>query len=317
MGRGVVCDPSSIVVPVMFCSLSRKLVCLALVGTAPAVFAQNEAGATEVDPPNAVGEGEEEEDELDEDDLEFRRRKAAYRPRMNYLTSGRCRFDWSLEPKRLMPGQTGLLKIMMVLESNAVMRSGSDLKASQREPAGSLSLGDLTLSPPRLSKLAKAYQGQPIYDDWALLEMPITMSSEAPMGSRQAAVVEAVFELHDGVSGTSMGSYHKLVRVQCEVGLAADPVVDVGGKGPSGPVARPDKAAGGAVAVESAKLAAPADAIERPPVTGQAASVDEEALPKAQPETVESPVAEESGSFLLVAGGLMAAVLLLLLIRRR
>lgn len=293
----------------MHSSLFSVLLGLILVGASSLAFAQNESRAREVDPPTTRSETEEEEEEeLEEWEIDFERRKAAFRPKRNHSSRGRCRFDWSLQPEQLMPGQTGVLKIMMIMESNAVMRSAADLTASQRAPAGNLALGDMTLGPPRISKLAKAYQGKPIYDDWALLEMPITMAADAPPGSQQAALVEADFELHDGVSGTSMGRYRKVIRVTCTVGAE----VQESATGPSGPSGGPEDAAR-SVSGDPTALAGG----ESQPATGQAVQVDEEAS-GSSPQPDGGFATEGSGTSLLVGAVLIVGVgLLLLLFRRR
>lgn len=294
----------------MNCSLLSKLLGLALACASSVALAQNESGAREVDPPTTRSETEEEEEEeLEEWEIDFERRKAAFRPKRNYFAGGRCRFDWSLQPEKLLPGQTGVLKVMMIMQSKAVMRSGSDLKASQRQPAGRLVLGDVTVSPPRISNLAKAYEGKPIYDDWALLEIPITMAADAPLGSRQTAVLEADFELHDGVSGTSMGRYQQLIRVHCEAGTVSDPEVQEPGTSPPAPSGASEEAgrAGSPERMASA---------EDESLPGQAAQLDAEGASSSRPQGGDLP-AEGSGTGLLVGAVLIAGVVLLLLFRRR
>ena len=290
----------------MLLLLARPVFFLWLVSAVSAALGQGPVESEEVGAERQ--EVEEEEQSAEERDREDRARR---RSMINYHARGRCRLDWSMTPKRLLPGQVGVLRVMMVLESRAVMESGDSLQVAQKAPVGHLSVGELTLGPPRLSRMAKAYEGQLVYDDWAQLEFPVTMALDAPLGSMQEAGLEVLFELHDGNSGTSMGRYHQLVRLKCEVGSVPDPEV----VGPR---------RGAAALVDGSVGSRPSVAQARPaPVVGHAAAGFES--PTGATSTMdpgvagpgpvsakgpEQPAAENSSGRLLIALPVLLAVLL-------
>lgn len=238
---------------------------------------------------------------------------------------GQCRFDGAVAPKRLMPGQTGNLRVTMIFEGDAVMTSPSALQL--KAGPGSMELASWTLQPPTVARVAPAYLGQQVYDNWALIEAQVVMPSNARMGEKRNVVLEVEFDLHHGTSGQSLGHFRETVAIPCEVGLANSPAVAVrtgqaGAGTPVDPSAAPVEAKGpGADAQPQAtKPANPSPS---------AADLTEPAkVGSANPSQNEPEVASEGGleaegaspSGWMLGGGAAAAflgVLLALLLRRR
>lgn len=140
---------------------------------------------------------------------------------------GRCRFEVSVAPDRLMPGQTGTARIVMVLEDDSVLQSADELQVVVPEPPAEgtchLTLGPAKVHPPKAATVATAYRGRAAYDEWVLVELPVTMSSHAPMGSTQSAAVEVRFRLHEGSTGRRFGEYQSPLSIVCEVGVSPNP----------------------------------------------------------------------------------------------
>jgi hypothetical protein len=240
---------------------------------------------------------------------------------------GHARFDGAIQPRRLMPGQSGKLLVTMMLEGDSVMPSPSTLTMTAAQ--GGMGLGSWTLLPAQVGRIAPAYMGQPVYDNWAVIEATVTMPTDARIGEKRNAVLELEFDLHSGATGQALGHFRESVTVPCEVGVAANPAVLGGVPAGVGAVAQP--AAEPVKKVEDAKgeVAAPQSAANSGSRSPQAADLtDPTPTPTAPPVDTEvgssaelAPSAEEStkDSLLFVGGGAAAVIVLvaLLLMRRR
>jgi hypothetical protein len=142
---------------------------------------------------------------------------------------GQCRFTVSVAPAKLLAGQAGTVSIVMILEADSVMESATDFRIEYHDAAVAakslLRLGTAQIMAPRPAKLAAAYRGRLVYDNWAKIELPIAMAAEAPLGSIQTIDIDAHFRLHDGSTGALFGDYCNALTIACEVGAVADPAV--------------------------------------------------------------------------------------------
>lgn len=248
---------------------------------------------------------------------------------------GHCRFDLAADPARLAPGQSGLLKLTMVLEGDAVLLAPANLQPSFAPNQGPLTLGSFSVRPATTAKVAAAYRGQQVYDNYAIVEIPVTMAPTAQMGGKFPVSVAFQFELYHGTQAVPLGNFTDSARTEIECGIAPNPnvVIPVGGTDRPAPAAAEPAAAVPAEAGKAGDGAGPASAKG---ATIEAASTGLEARgpagagPKAgdvrpagdAPEGVDEagPRVDVGGnSLLLYVGG--AGVLLLLvsvlLLRRR
>jgi len=239
----------------------------------------------------------------------------------NMSPKGRCRFDLSIKPDKLLPGQTGKATILMIFESDAVMEASAGLSLEPVQTQSLLAFGAMTMLPAQLSSVAEAYRGRPVYDNWAMIELPITMSLDAPIGSRQLASFNASFQLHEGATGLPLGEFQQRLTLMCDVGRALDPQVQ-------------------ALARRSAARAEPAEVVQRPgsaadpdhseppartdPAASVAVSADPDPTGDRDPQPgvapAPSPGAVGAWSWLLVSmvgGGALLALLLILAGRSR
>lgn len=189
---------------------------------------------------------------------------------------GHCRFELSIKPERLLPGQSGIGKVLMIFQGDSVLEESARFQVDSLQTQSLLSVGPMTRLPASLSTVAEAYRGRPVYDNWAIMEFPITMSPDAPMGSRQMHTLKASFELHDGKTGQSIGDYEQRISFSCEVGAKADPhVLGLGTR-----AAAQDDAGDVVVAAETVRTDASSLARERGTVV---ADVAEGQVPAADP----------------------------------
>lgn len=142
---------------------------------------------------------------------------------------GQCRFTVSITPAKLMAGGSGTASILMIMEGDSVMESPTDFRidfADAEVAAKSLlRSGAAVVMPPQSATLAAAYRGRQVYDNWAKIDLPITMSAEAPTGSIQTLDVEAHFRLHEGSTGRLFGDFCYPLTIPCEVGTVPDPAI--------------------------------------------------------------------------------------------
>lgn len=237
---------------------------------------------------------------------------------------GHCRFDGSVQPRRLLPGQSGKLLVTMMLEGDSVLTGPEGLKVTSA--AGSMALDAWKLLPATVARIAHAYKGRPVYDNWAVIEGTVTMPTEARLGEKRNVVLQLELDLHSGSNGEFLGHFVDSVTVPCEVGVAANPVVSAvvpaGSAAQAGPKSAPSEA-------EKPVASTPAPEVAAANQSPQAAELTDPVPAQSQPADAQdmgssaelAPSVEEStkDNLLIVGGG--AAVLILViavfLLRRR
>ena len=238
------------------------------------------------------------------------------------VTSGAgafCGFQVSVSPAKLMPGQSGTLKVLATLRGNTVLPSPAPIEMVGPQQQGKVTLGGLTPQPAAPGRLAAAYLGRPVYDNYAVFEVPVTMAADAPLGSKHVAAVDMRFDLYDGNSAQPIGRFVDRVSMEIEVGKVADPEV----RGQSQAAAVPESAPVAGQPTPPAAGGAP-DAGGPAPLAGRVLVADP--APSAPPATVDvpatdapQPIVEESGGVpvLVLAGGAVAAIVVGMLLLRR
>ncbi|HEX5051080.1 MAG TPA: hypothetical protein VFZ65_04860 [Planctomycetota bacterium] len=238
--------------------------------------------------------------------------------------SAYCKFMAAVKPAKLMPGQTGVVVVSAILLGSAVLPAPAPMEMVAAPQQGLLSLGRMTVLPPDAGKLAKAYIGRPVYDNYAVLEVPITVSPEAEVGKKQVVSIDMRFDLYDGNSAQPVGRFFDRVTTEVEFGRVADPVVK-GFQGASTPevgVSAQIAAEPGASTSKPARDEPPARVVQGAdptlPEPGKAAP-EVATLPEPRP----TPPLDAGDSALplplplLVGGGALLGLIVLLLARRK
>lgn len=233
---------------------------------------------------------------------------------------GHCTFSTSLQPERLMPGQTGTLVVNMIFQGDAVMPATVPCTVRTQGGPPNLTFGTAQLDPARAGgKLSKHFAGQPVYDNWATIRVPATLASTVKVGQKVQGSLELKFDLYSGNTGQPIGRFLDNVAVTIEAGAAPDPVVVT--------AAVASREQGGAA--KSSGEAVPSK--ESPAVQPSAPSTSAQAAPQAvgsqakvpvaddTPVGAEPPTGQAAGSSLgvIVAGALALVVVVALLMRRR
>lgn len=240
------------------------------------------------------------------------------------VTSGAgayCRFQASLVPAKLLPGQSGMLKVLATLQGNAVIPAPAPMEMVGLMQQGSVVLGPLSPLPAEPGRLAAAYLGRPVYDNYAIFDVPVTMAADAPLGSKHVAAVDMRFDLYDGNTAQPIGRFVDRVSLTIEVGAVPDPQV----RGLAAPDAAPAAVAPAAAPPADAPSVGAAGGAAKLPVDGQVRTP--EPATTAPAAAVEAPAgdgpvpsadgAEGVPMPLLLGGGVALAVLGILLLRRK
>ncbi|MBL8738019.1 MAG: hypothetical protein JNL12_16415 [Planctomycetes bacterium] len=234
--------------------------------------------------------------------------------------SAHCRFHTSFRPAKLMPGQTGTMLVTMTFHGSTVLPAPPAIEMISGPRHGPLTLGALAVRPAELGRLASGYLGRPVYDNFAVFEIPVTLTGEAPIGSRQPVSVELKFDLYDGVSAQPIGRFVDRAIGEVEVGQQPAPKVALptrSGISAAAPV-RPEP-----VATIPGSAAAPVKANGPAALTGRVGEVaNEQPVGPAATESSGSlplPVAVEEGLPLLpiLGGAVLLLGVVILLVKKR
>lgn len=232
--------------------------------------------------------------------------------------AGFCRLEGSVTPKSLLPGETGKLRIVMMMENGAVLPAPPRLVVEQT-PGQGMEVGAMTMEPARIGRLEKAYLGKPVYDNWAVLEMPVTMSRTAALGQQMASAVDLDFDLFQGATGNQIGTFRDRVVFRCQVGLALNPAIQSVGHAPAVGDPHPAETSPSPVApAAAANSATPPVAPDR--ITAHASVPAPGPTAPSNPGSEPPPMTaqEASNSTVLVVGAVaLFAVIGLLLLKRR
>lgn len=136
-----------------------------------------------------------------------------------------CRFVPALKPAKLLPGQSGTLVISALFNGQAVMPSPAPMELLGGNRQGVVTLGGLSVQPAEMGRHASAYLGRPVYDNYAILEIPVTVAPDAPLGTKQPVSIDLRFDIYDGASAQPIGRFVDRINAEVEVGRVPDPAV--------------------------------------------------------------------------------------------
>lgn len=233
--------------------------------------------------------------------------------------SSLCRFHVAMKPARLLPGQSGTLLITATLQGSAVIPSPAPVELMSPAQQGLVHFGALVVRPADLgSQLAPGYIGRPVYDNYAIFELPVSLAGDAQIGKKYPVVVDIKFDLYDGNNAQPLGRFLDRATAEIEAGAVVDPIVSMPTKS-SEPIA-PTPVSGVAEAIKPASAPAPQPSslsgsqgkpLESPAVPTAPVSSGEATLP---------PVDDGDGGLPILPiaiGGALLLGVVLLLVRRR
>lgn len=239
--------------------------------------------------------------------------------------SAYCRFVAAVKPQKLMPGQSGVIVVSALLNGQAVLPSPAPMEMIGARQQGFVSLGEPGFHPADLARQAAGYAGRPVYDNYAIFEVPVTIAADAKVGDKQAVVLDLRFDIYDGASAQPIGRFVDRAHTEVEVGRPADPIVQGGAA--RGPASEASGATSTAPAPANAGAAPAPAASEEQVLRGQepavpAAPIDS-APAESQPPAGDagwSPPADDGGMLPLpvwIGGGALLLVIVLMLARKK
>jgi len=233
---------------------------------------------------------------------------------------GQCRFVAACRPPKLMPGQSGTLLITAILQGAAVLPAPLQMTMTPRSAPESVAVGDMMARPAQPGVMAKGYLGRPVYENTAILEVPITMGNEAKLGSKQPVALDLKFDIYDGSTAQIVGRFVERVSANVEVGQYIDPVVAGRKAKPTIEVSEPAIKVDDPVAPPEAKT--DRDPIEVTNTAGNVPQPDNNVVDDGPEEAVgsgELPSTEEDGMpiALIAGGGAFLLIIVLLMMRKK
>ena len=235
------------------------------------------------------------------------------------ITSGAsafCRFYATVKPTKLMPGQSGVVSVAAILLGDAVIPSPPPMELIGAAQQGVIGVGAMSFQPAQPGKHAKGYLGRPVYDNYAIFEVPVTVSSDAEIGKKQRVAIDMRFDLYDGNSGQPVGRFVDQVSTEIEIGRALDPAVAMARDGAARSSAKT------AVEPSAQQVTEPKPqprVLEGEVITPAAAPTP---VPQQPEDAPEIPVGVDTGETLLplpmlVGGGVLLLGIVLMLARRK
>lgn len=227
----------------------------------------------------------------------------------------------SFQPRRIAPGAVGEAHLVLSMQRDTVLQVGG-LKLEYPREQGPVRLGDWTIDEPALGLEPGPFRGQPVYENYAQVVIPISVAAGADHKS-YPVILQVIAEVTDGKTGANRGESQAPARAELDVGppLATPTVAQATRTSPrAGPAVQTpvedDDPVGDMTDDAGESPSAPAIEGERAaavPATGDSPVAQD--APPAGP----LPVDEGSGSILWIGGG--AGLLLLLVtalaLRRR
>jgi hypothetical protein len=110
----------------------------------------------------------------------------------------------AVRPRRLAPGETGTLHVVVTLRPGRVVLPDAHIVLSVKEGKGPWVLGSTQVKPARLAEYAKHYAGKPVYDDTIEFEVPLTVAEDAKHQKVNLAGYVQL-DVTDGGNGESLG----------------------------------------------------------------------------------------------------------------
>ncbi len=107
-------------------------------------------------------------------------------------------------PRRLAPGESGALVVVVALNTPAIVPGGAAVGLEYQVKQATLDLGSYAVMPPNLGTLDTKFKGQPVHDNTLTIEIPISVDDQAHRGDVPVAFSLKTM-LVNGTTGQPMG----------------------------------------------------------------------------------------------------------------
>lgn len=123
----------------------------------------------------------------------------------------------STKPRRVAPGESGVLYIMLTFKSDAVMAGSAKTNVKYAQRYGPMTLAQWELSPAKPSRYYEKLESQPVREDSAVISIPFSVDADAKHRKyRLAFTVES--DLMHGLRAQDLGEFVMRVSGNVEVG---------------------------------------------------------------------------------------------------
>jgi len=108
-------------------------------------------------------------------------------------------------PRRLAPGESGLLVVVLALHTPAVIPGDAAVSLTYEPRQGPLSLGTFSVLPATPGTLETKFKGQLVHDNTLTVEVPLTIAPDAGFGEASVSLNLAT-TVANGSTGVGMGA---------------------------------------------------------------------------------------------------------------
>jgi hypothetical protein len=135
------------------------------------------------------------------------------------------------KPHRIAPGGTGTVHLILAMMDSSVLLPGARLEILYPGQSGPIRLGAWAIDPPLPGTLPTQFRGQPVYDNTAIVRVPIQVDPGAQYGDYMIGFTVTA-QITDGETGQVRGTFYGSSRGTVKVGdpLPA-PIPQVGAAG--------------------------------------------------------------------------------------
>jgi len=238
---------------------------------------------------------------------------------------GQCHLVGSVQPKRVLPGSSGTLVVVMVMESDAVLVAPPPVTFQIPPDQGPVHLGQPQFHEAKTAStaLAPGFQGRAVYEDTAIFEVPFTVAGDTKFGKYPVGVC-LEFDLNLGRTAQLIGRFVDHTSIEVEVGIPVQAVaaMPTGAKGQApGQPAGTDQTRDGTGSTPAVPKSGSHGG--NGPIQGNIAAAPVAELPSpptSAPEPQDShPIGSQDGNMLglIAAGGVLVLVLLAIVLARK
>ncbi len=128
-----------------------------------------------------------------------------------------CRASVSSKPRRLTPGRSGMVKVLVTIGGDFLAQSGAHIVLELANVEG-FTFGAPTLEPAKPSRKQGPFQGKPVHDDFLLFNVAVDVASSVKPQNQIYITGTVTLDLHDGKTGVEMGRFFADVVGRVNVG---------------------------------------------------------------------------------------------------
>lgn len=143
------------------------------------------------------------------------------------VRAGAVRLEGSCTPKKVLPGGTGSITVLMALIGDSVLLDPPPMTFQTLARQDAIQLGTPVFRAVKSAGLAPALKGLPAFDDYAIFDVPFAVDATA-RPALYPVKLAFTYTLHNGKTGGTHEPYTDEIEVEVSVQLAPPAVPEAG-----------------------------------------------------------------------------------------